>query len=1121
MPKLSEIHRGGVWVILTFVATACLAVDDASAQVRIADSKLLEMRERAAEQLMLYPDDAYLQYVVLQLGKQTGRADESTRQVERLLRNRRRLRQEVDAFGLFSGALAVQESLQLETLGTRRGSPVPEADAGNRQILVGSLEGPTIKSHPWAEMLAGKNPSVSRLAMAVPADSFFIKAKRTSQLLEIKELGDLWAKHLITQATRHSRSQLFAERMIAQLALDANDPLRPLYDSAAGEVALTGSDLFFREGTDLTLLFEVKQPAVFKARMDLFLAEAVLAHPDAERSEGEYLGVAYTFVGTADRRLHVFSAYPTEDLHVRSNSLVGLQRVLAAIRGEDEQGRAVERLGATDEFKYIRTLMEPDAEEEDLFVYLSDPFIRNLVGPQVKLTELRRMQCYNHLRMIGHAGLLYRTLTGEYAKSIQQLVDSGCAPSELLTEIRCPDGGQYRLSEDGLTAVCSHHGHARNLTPCCEIPVRHITTSEARLYRTFLERYNQYWRRFFDPIAIRVSLTERQYRVETIILPLIDNTIYSGLAEILGGEPENLEPRALPARNIFTANFRINKRVLARSFGLEPILAAEGVEAEQGRELAMQTESVGLALKQIGVAFHNFHDTYKRMPSSQTDGNGKPTGLSWRVHILPYMDRSDLYRQFHLDEPWDSEHNRKLISQMPEFYRPESSKLARDGKTQIVAPYGEGLLYEPNRDRVRIADITDGTSNTIMVYETKPNQAVVWTKPEDPTVDLSKPFDFLNTREPGAFPLVMCDGSVLFVRDGIEPERVKGLFTRRGREAVRYPRDDEVVRLQFRSRRRQRSSDGLNMAELGLGNLLMRGVGNQVGLHIYDNDPLIGFSIPMLVGEMVREVSADGRIDDDFMFIGMLIASLSSPVYVSVPVEDEQIVDQFLQRLDKQLAELARQMESGMFFRVQQDFYRFSTPDLSQARAYSIEVGPIKMRVFWARIGDGLFVASKPQILEDLVAASQLKTPTPTDPAAVGHAMLRLRPEQWDQILSSFQMGWSESHRSACIENLGPLTNLQQALGRQGAADSSTLDDLSRKVYDAHFYCPEGGHYHVAADGSRVFCSHHGSVHDPQQKLRLSADSAFGQLIKQLHEITLTLTFLEDGLHAVVTIDRQ
>src|SRR5262249_26328521 len=151
---------------------------------------------------------------------------------------------------------------------------------------------------------------------------------------------------------------------------------------------------------------------------------------------------------------------------------VAFQRVLEAVQGKQADGKAVRRLGETLEFAYIRTLMPRGAKEEDGFIYLSDPFIRRLVGPQLKLTERRRMLCYNHLCMINHASLMYRTEFGKLPASLAELADTRCAPGLFGEDkLTCPDGGKYPLSADGTTGVCSHHGHSQNLTPCCEIPV--------------------------------------------------------------------------------------------------------------------------------------------------------------------------------------------------------------------------------------------------------------------------------------------------------------------------------------------------------------------------------------------------------------------------------------------------------------------------------------------------------------------------------------------------------------------------------------------------------------------------------------------------------------------------
>jgi len=76
-------------------------------------------------------------------------------------------------------------------------------------------------------------------------------------------------------------------------------------------------------------------------------------------------------------------------------------------------------------------------------------------------------------------------------------------------------------------------------------------------------------------------------------------------------------------------------------------------------------------LKQIAIAFHQYHDTYKSLPLHAIySKDGKTPLLSWRVAILPFIEQDALYKQFKLDEPWDSEHNKKLIPLMPRIYMP-------------------------------------------------------------------------------------------------------------------------------------------------------------------------------------------------------------------------------------------------------------------------------------------------------------------------------------------------------------------------------------------------------------------------------------------------------------------
>lgn len=212
---------------------------------------------------------------------------------------------------------------------------------------------------------------------------------------------------------------------------------------------------------------------------------------------------------------------------------------------------------------------------------------------------------------------------------------------------------------------------------------------------------------------------------------------------------------------------------------------------QQAREAARRSQAKN-NLKQIGLAMHNFHDTHNAFPgAASTDKKGKPL-LSWRVHILPYVDQAALYQQFHLDEPWDSEHNKKLAATVPAVYiDPSQADLAKDSKTVYLAPRGKGTIFEENGKTegnvpqgMKIRGITDGTSNTIMVVEAHRDAAVIWTKPDDITIDFKNPVKGLKGARVGGFHALFCDGSVRFISDNIDLNVLKALFTRDGGEAI-------------------------------------------------------------------------------------------------------------------------------------------------------------------------------------------------------------------------------------------------------------------------------------------------------------------------------------------------
>ncbi len=228
--------------------------------------------------------------------------------------------------------------------------------------------------------------------------------------------------------------------------------------------------------------------------------------------------------------------------------------------------------------------------------------------------------------------------------------------------------------------------------------------------------------------------------------------------------------------------------VLGVSPASTPVLVGLLLPAVQAaREAARRTQMTN-NFKQVMLAMHNYAAAWRRLPSQAIcDEEGKPL-LSWRVALLPYLEEGNLYAEFRLDEPWDSEHNKKLIARMPAVYADPSAppERAAAGLTTIQVISGEKTAFVKPGEGPRFGAITDGTSNTLAVVEAVPDRAVPWTKPDDIPFDPKRPLAGVgNPQRPGGVFIVgMFDGSVRTLTPNLDPDVFKRLVTPDGGEVV-------------------------------------------------------------------------------------------------------------------------------------------------------------------------------------------------------------------------------------------------------------------------------------------------------------------------------------------------
>ncbi len=184
---------------------------------------------------------------------------------------------------------------------------------------------------------------------------------------------------------------------------------------------------------------------------------------------------------------------------------------------------------------------------------------------------------------------------------------------------------------------------------------------------------------------------------------------------------------------------------------------------------------LALHLRTVAEGIWNYHHVYKTFPTDICDAQGKPL-LSWRVRLLPFIEVNHVYKQFKLNEPWDSPHNKKLISFIPSAYcNPyDSVDPQKSGETYVVAPRGPNTFFGIGKPRTK-----EDIQNPLAIMLIAPEHCPIWTKPEDLPYDPANPEKGLGlkgTSGPLKF-VVLANMKVCTIPDGTDPDLLRALFS--------------------------------------------------------------------------------------------------------------------------------------------------------------------------------------------------------------------------------------------------------------------------------------------------------------------------------------------------------
>jgi hypothetical protein len=435
-----------------------------------------------------------------------------------------------DTYDLMTGGRAVSESLQLDRLLRPRDNKPEDAT-----IDVDTIDGISVEEIDWKPLVKDLQPALDPLSALVPADQHAIFFPTFSAAVRTADAADSAGTPVLRLAEPRSEDARTLQRYERQLGLSLTGLGRLLGPHAAQSVALTGSDPYFRTGTDVAVLFEAKKPAMLEGLLTAQISAAAAGEPDVRRESGQIDGLPYQEFRSPDRTISSYIARLGNGVAV-TNSPYQLGRLAAVHRGKTPA------IASLPEYIFFRNRYRLGDPEETALIFLSDATIRRWCGPRWRIASSRQTCDLGVLCDI-------------QAMNMDRLAEKTVRPGPVYTAFPTEDMGDLWLGTAGVRS--SVQGSLELMTPLAEIPLAKVTRAEADAYRGWRDNYERNWRWGFDPLAIRLGLHKDGREADLTVMPLIWGSEYRQMVEVSQGAkfaPDAGDPHGAPMHFIMALN---------------------------------------------------------------------------------------------------------------------------------------------------------------------------------------------------------------------------------------------------------------------------------------------------------------------------------------------------------------------------------------------------------------------------------------------------------------------------------------------------------------------------------------------------------------------------------------